>query len=75
MWKEYVIDAQLSRDGRIAFCPIDNGQVVVGMMFADSPPNDAQVVGVFHSDGQEAVETWIAENKETCKQYIPGFKS
>jgi len=62
MNKECVIDVSCSHDGMYAFCPYDKatGDVIVGMTLITSLNGfKGKIVGLFHPDGQEAVEEWI----------------
>lgn len=69
MWDKWVIDCSMHEPGMpYVYCPVEFGDdgeisnVVVGMMLMGKPKGD--VVGVYHQDGQEAVERWCAANPE-----------
>ena len=80
-WKNWVIDATLQSlhddvmlPGTFTFIPVEGefgtaeAKYVVGMMYvSDKPPHDGKVVGVFHEDGQEAVEQFCEQHKEHLK--------
>lgn len=70
-WDKWVLDASMSYGGNRCFCPVevdDDGEVtniIIGMNFvSDKPPHDGICIGVYHPDGQEAVERWREENPE-----------
>lgn len=67
----WMIDAGMSRDGLLCFCPVEldaDGEIeniVVGLSFlSDKPPNGEKCLGAFHPDGQEACEAWCEANRE-----------
>jgi hypothetical protein len=69
-WKQCVLDATMgNNNGLFSFCPIEGDifgefEVVTGMNYISSkPPEGLQLVAVIHSDGQEAVERFLQENK------------
>lgn len=63
-WKNYVLDVSMIHNDIPCWCPIeDDGGVVVGMNLIQSKC-PGKMVGVFHPDGQEAVEEWCAANSE-----------
>lgn len=70
LWPEWVLDVTFSPRLPPCFCPYeaDHDRVVVGMSYlGDKPPG--KIVGVFHSDGPEACEAWINDNKDWRERY------
>ncbi len=66
MWNEWVIDVTFWPS--TGFCPLDDGSVVVGMTYiADRSPG--KLVGVFHHDGEEAVDGWVADHPNWKDEY------
>ena len=62
MYSEWLLDVS-ANDTALCFCPIENGNVVVGMNFiGDKPPG--KLVGVFSFKGEEECEKWLDENKD-----------
>lgn len=63
-YTEWFIDAALSSDV-LVLCPRDDeGEIITGIsLIADYPPSGA-IVGVFHPDGDEAVQDWIDRNQD-----------
>lgn len=71
--REWIIDADMSRDGMLAFCPIERDEygeivsVVSGLTFIGSePPNGERCLGVWSEDGEEAAGAFanLPENRE-----------
>lgn len=72
MFDKWMIDASMSRDGMLCFCPVEldeAGEVtnfVVGMNFiSDKPPQGGECIGIFHPDGQQAADEWYDANKDS----------
>lgn len=58
-WKKWILD--VTRWPERCYCPVeDNGDIVTGFnLIQESPPGE--LVGIFHSDGQEAADAcWHA---------------
>lgn len=72
MEREWIVDADMSRDGLLAFCPIErneNGEVVsvvTGLTFLGSePPSGEKCIGVWsESGGEEAAGDFARANRE-----------
>lgn len=67
MWREWLLDVSFEYP---CFVPYerDTDQVVVGMnMLSARCPGE--LVGVMHSDGQDAVEKWCAENPDWLTRF------
>lgn len=65
--KDWVLDCTFDNDIP-AFCPYENGDIIIGMtVISDKCPGN--LIGVFHSDGQELVEKWIAKHPNWYKEY------
>lgn len=63
----FVVDVTFGGDGIFCFVPVEFGpggeveSLLIGMNYLSSePPHGGRVVGIIHSDGDDAVETWIA---------------
>ena len=75
MYKEWVLDASMSpRDGLLCFIPVDdsdpyNPRFIVGMNLLTSLEgfDQGRLSGIWHPDGQEAVDKWCAEHPEIMK--------
>jgi hypothetical protein len=60
-WKEWVLDVTQSQD-LYAFCPLENGNVVLGMtVLSERCPG--RLVAAYHEAGQDAVEAWFDRNQ------------
>ena len=67
MTTEWVLDVTFDPP---CFCPFDRatGEVIVGMsLIADSAPGP--LIGVFHADGQDEVEAWVAAHPDWATKY------
>lgn len=66
----YVVDVTLADGDRgHCFVPVEFGPdgevetIVLGMNYLTTePPHGGTVVGIIHSDGEQAVEAWIEEH-------------
>ena len=75
MWEQWVIDLTLDPDQSMfntrvfCFCPYEaqTKSVVTGMSLITSWPEEGEVIGFFHADGDEAVAQWVEENPEAMK--------
>lgn len=74
--REWIVDADMSRDGMLAFCPVErdgNGEIVAivtGMTFIGSePPNGERCLGVWSENGEEAAGDFANrdENREALR--------
>ena len=78
--REWVIDASFDTgEGPLCFVPIEGSgtpeeSIVWGITFLGSIPDGAKVIGVVHSEGQCAVEEWVARNEERTKPWIKEAK-
>ena len=71
-WNKYVIDGTIATpSGLLCFCPVELDEdgnissIVTGVNFlSDEPPHGAEVIAVFHADGQEAADAFYADRKE-----------
>lgn len=68
--REWIIDADMSRDGLIAFCPVvrdETGEVVsvvTGLtLIALEPPHGERCVGVWSQEGEAAADAYFEANK------------
>ena len=66
----FVLDVTFADTGQPVFCSYesDTDSVVVGLSIITTTC-PGELVGVFHSDGQGAVEKWIAENPDWYERY------
>ncbi len=71
MEREWVIDADMSRDGFLAFCPIkrdSNGEItsiITGMTFhGTEPPNGEKCLGIWSEEGGEEGAGEFARREE-----------
>lgn len=73
MFKKWVLDASAGCNGVRYFCPYDDetGRVLMGFAVAsDKPPFGGQFFGVFHPDGDDAVEKFCEENKDEIDRIV-----
>lgn len=75
MWENWVIDATMptlkDAPGAFTFIPVE-GELgsgketyVVGMNYISTePPDDGNLVGIIHEDGQEAVDAFCRQQAE-----------
>ena len=68
-WDKWVLDASASNEKWLCFCPVEGDlnadyQILTGIStLSDSVPN-GKLVGVIHSDGQEAVEAFCEKHRD-----------
>jgi len=69
MFDKWVLDASFTREDYLpCFCPVDGEDILTGFsMYTDRCPGE--LVGVIHSEGQEAVEKWIDEHQDWYNKY------
>ena len=67
MWKNWVLDVTHGHDP-MAFCPIeDDGTIITGMtMISGKCPG--RFVGVFHFDGEDAANEWLANHSAVAEE-------
>lgn len=76
MFDKWVIDASMSNDEMICIVPIDEN-LHTGFSYFCVPnnlPNNRQIVGIIHPDGQKAVEKWCEENKDLVTMIFKRLK-
>jgi len=64
MESEWVIDAEMSWGEMLCFCPYNDGDILIGMGVYSSSLPSGRLVGVIHSDGNEAADAWYESNKD-----------
>lgn len=76
--REWIIDADMSRDGLLAFCPVERNEVgeltsvVTGLTFlSDKPPHNEKCIGVWSEAGEEAAADFFEAHKEQLRSVIP----
>lgn len=67
-WPDWVVDATMGcHKGLFTFCPVeslvgDGVSIVIGMNFlGNRPPEGANLVGIFHANGQDALEQFCQD--------------
>lgn len=60
---QWVIDAGMSDDELMCFCPYDDGDVFIGMNFLSTELPSGKLVGIIHHDGEAAAKAWYEANK------------
>jgi len=68
MFKDWVIDASMSRDGFICFVPYEDDTLWTGMNVL-STKCPGHLVGVIHEEGKEAAEEWIEKHPNWAEEY------
>lgn len=67
---EWVIDAEMSNDQLLCFCPYVDGDFMIGMgVYSTELPN-GRLVGIIHSAGNEAADAWYEANKTRVDECI-----
>ena len=71
MESEWVIDAEMSLGETLCFCPYNDGDIIIGMGVYSTKLPSGKLVGVIHSEGNDAADAWYERNKDvvaTCLQ-------
>ena len=72
MKEKYVIDGTFGRPtpNSFCFCPIEKESVIVGLSILGTELADGEIVGVYHSDGQEAADNFYKKYKKDIDRLI-----
>lgn len=74
---DWMIDAEATGDKYppFAFCPItvEDNSIVLGLTYVSDHPPYGKVVGIFHNDGQEECDGYIAKHLDKIEEALEGY--